>query len=185
MRNMSLNRYLLWDIKNEGRERLNVKNIESGRLRETIYDDALQEEDDETRGSEIERGSASKIREESKEHDKSEAVGAQGCDPTDPTSMPRPPSEPSLALLRTLTLTLSLRGWMEGGPAHFSHPTWLHVLIGYRPLALTSLPSAASDTDGVDGRVSSTWLLFPEKKSKRDGRRSGWNVNRSSIDSCL
>lgn len=83
---------------------------------------------------------------------------------------------------RTLTLTLSLRGWMEGGPAHFSRPTWLHVLIGCRPLALTSLPLAASDTDRVDGRVPSTWLLFPEKKSRRDARRSGWNVNRLSID---
>lgn len=56
---------------------------------------ALQEENDETRGSEMERGSASEIRKESKEHDKSEAVGAQGCDLTDPTSMPWPPSEPS------------------------------------------------------------------------------------------
>jgi len=83
---------------------------------------------------------------------------------------------------RTLTLTLSLRGWMEGGPAHFSRPTWLHVLIGCRPLALTSLPLAASDTGGVDGRVPSTWLLFPEKKSRRDGREDP-DVNRSSIDS--
>jgi len=69
---------------------------------------------------------------------------------------------------RTLTLTLNSRGWMEGGPAHFSRPTWLHVLIGCRPLTLTSLPSAAPDTDGVDD-LPSTWALLPKKK-RRNGR---------------
>lgn len=95
-----------------------MENIGSGQLEKLCTDDALQEENDGTGGSETERGSASEIRKESKEHDKSEAVGAQGCDPTDPTSMPRPPSEPSLALLRApLPSPLaSGGGWKAGRP---------------------------------------------------------------------
>jgi len=84
---------------------------------------------------------------------------------------------------RTLTLTLSSRGWMEGGPAHFSRPTWLHILIGCRPLALTSLPSTAPDTDGVDDRVLSTWALLPEKK-RSDSRRLPNDILIAHLYSC-
>lgn len=61
----------------------------------------------------------------------SEAVGAQGCDPTDPTSMPRPPLKPSLALLRAL-LPSPLAPGVDGrrdGPFFAPHltprPHWL------------------------------------------------------------
>jgi len=112
----------------------------------------------------------------------SEAVGAQGCDPTDPTSLPRPPSEPSLALLRA-PLPSPLAPGVDGrraGPFFAPHltrrPHWL--------------PPSRSDLSSLDcrwhhrGGRPRSFHLGPssgERKNRRP-KRSGWNANRLSID---